>query len=113
MDRYVSDRGIDNRTGDFIVAEVLKRLSEEGCTVGVYAASTVNVETNMGGAYFAAAGIDPTMEIACDVTFATDYVGVNKNKHVDVRLEIGTVIAKDAPMNIKINKLLEETARKI
>jgi len=113
MDRYVSGRGLDNRTGAFIVAEVLKRLSEEGCTVGVYAASTVNEETNMGGAYFAAAGIDPTMAIACDVTFATDYPGVNKNKHGDVKLEKGPVLAKGAPINIKINKLLEATARKL
>ncbi|WP_099160031.1 M20/M25/M40 family metallo-hydrolase [Virgibacillus ndiopensis] len=112
MDRYVSGRGLDNRTGSFIVAEVLKRLSEEGCNVGVYAASTVNEETNMGGAYFAAAGIEPTMAIACDVTFATDYPGVNKNKHGDVKLEKGPVLAKGAPINIKINKLLEKTARK-
>ena len=111
--RYVSGRGLDNRTGSFIVAEVLKRLAEKGCTVGVYAASTVNEETNMGGAYFAAAGIEPTMAIACDVTFATDYPGVNKNKHGDVRLENGPVLAKGAPINIKINKLLEQTAKKL
>ncbi len=51
MDRYISGRGLDNRTGAFIVAEALRRLSEKGCKVGVYAASTVNEETNMGGAY--------------------------------------------------------------
>lgn len=113
MDRYVSGRGLDNRTGSFIVAEVLKRLSEQGCKVGVYAASTVNEETNMGGAYFAAAGIEPTMAIACDVTFATDYPGVNKNKHGDVTLDGGPVFAKGAPINRKINKLLEKTARKL
>ncbi|RYG74514.1 M42 family peptidase [Lentibacillus lipolyticus] len=112
MDRYISGRGLDNRTGAFIVAEVLRRLSEEGCNVGVYAASTVNEETNMGGAYFAAAGIQPTMAIACDVTFATDYPGVNKQKHGDVKLEGGPVLAKGAPINSKINKLLEKTARK-
>ncbi|QKY69767.1 M20/M25/M40 family metallo-hydrolase [Lentibacillus sp. CBA3610] len=113
MDRYVSGRGLDNRTGAFIAAEVLKRLSEKGCDVGVYAASTVNEETNMGGAYFAAAGIEPTMAIACDVTFATDYPGVNKDKHGDIKLEGGPVLAKGAPINIKINQMLERTARKL
>ncbi|ALX47232.1 M20/M25/M40 family metallo-hydrolase [Lentibacillus amyloliquefaciens] len=113
MERYVSGRGLDNRTGAFIAAEVLKRLSEKGCRVGVYAASTVNEETNMGGAYFAAAGIQPTMAIACDVTFATDYPGVDQNKHGDVKLEGGPVLAKGAPINIKINQLLEKTARKL
>ncbi|TQS75271.1 M42 family peptidase [Ornithinibacillus gellani] len=109
-DRYLSGRGLDNRTGAFIVAEVLRQLKEKGCKVGVYAASTVNEETNMGGAYFAAAGIQPTMAIACDVTFATDYPGVNKNKYGDIKLENGPVLAKGAPINRKINQLLEKTA---
>ncbi|WP_077624993.1 M20/M25/M40 family metallo-hydrolase [Sediminibacillus massiliensis] len=113
MDRYISGRGLDNRTGAFIVAEVLRRLSGKNLNVGVYAASTVNEETNMGGAYFAAAGIEPTMAIACDVTFATDYPGVNKNKHGDVKLEKGPVLAKGAPINIKINQLLEKAARSL
>ncbi|WP_085994396.1 M20/M25/M40 family metallo-hydrolase [Oceanobacillus senegalensis] len=113
MNRYVAGRGLDNRTGAFIVAEILKRLSERDIQVGVYAASTVNEETNMGGAYFAAAGIEPTLAIACDVTFSTDYPGVDKNKHGDVRLEKGPVLAKGAPINIKANKLLEKTAKKL
>lgn len=113
MDRYISGRGLDNRTGAFIVAEVLRRLQDRGCQIGVYAASTVNEETNMGGAYFAAAGIEPTMAIACDVTFATDYPGVDKNKHGDVRLENGPVLAKGAPINVKINRLLEEAAKRL
>lgn len=113
QDRYIAGRGLDNRTGAFIVAEVLRRLKKEGCQVGLYAASTVNEETNMGGAYFAAAGIEPTMAIACDVTFATDYPGVNKNKYGDVKLEAGPVLAKGAPINIKINQLLEAAAEKL
>ncbi|WP_026569610.1 MULTISPECIES: M20/M25/M40 family metallo-hydrolase [Sediminibacillus] len=113
LDRYISGRGLDNRTGAFIVAEVLRRLAEKEVDVGVYAASTVNEETNMGGAYFAAAGIEPDMAIACDVTFATDYPGVNKNKYGDVQLEKGPVLAKGAPINIKINQLLEKAARSL
>lgn len=109
--RYIAGRGLDNRTGSFIVAEVLKRLSGKELNVGVYAASTVNEETNMGGAYFAAAGVEPTMAIACDVTFATDYPGVNKNKYGDITLEGGPVLAKGAPINIKINRLLEKAAK--
>lgn len=113
QERYIAGRGLDNRTGAFIVAEVLRRLKETGCNVGVYAASTVNEETNMGGAYFAAAGVKPTMAIACDVTFATDYPGVDKNKYGDIKLEGGPVLAKGAPINIKINKMLEKTAKKL
>lgn len=111
-DRYISARGLDNRTGSFIVAEVLRILSKVGCSVGVYAASTVNEETNMSGAYFAASSIDPTVAIACDVTFATDYPAVDKKKHGDVRLDHGPVLARGSLINSKMNLLLEEIAQK-
>ncbi|WP_082233523.1 M20/M25/M40 family metallo-hydrolase [Halobacillus massiliensis] len=110
MDRFITGRGLDNRTGQFIVGEVIKRLSKKKLNVGVYAASTVNEETNMGGAYFAAAGVQPDMAIACDVTFATDYPGVNTSKYGDVTLEGGPVLAKGAPINRKINQLLIKSA---
>jgi putative aminopeptidase FrvX len=109
----ISGRGLDNRTGAFIVAEVLKRVAEKGCSVGVYAVSTVNEETNMGGAYFAGAAIQPAMAIACDVTFATDYPGVNTNKHGEIDVDGGPVLAKGAPVNFKINRLLEKSAEKL
>ncbi|MTI69287.1 MAG: M42 family metallopeptidase [Firmicutes bacterium] len=103
-------RGLDNRTGAFIVAEVIKQLSEMDCNVGVYAVSTVNEETNMGGAYFAGSGITPDMAIACDVSFATDYPNLNKKKHGDVKLGKGPIISKGSPINKKINSLLEKAA---
>ncbi|HEX7065648.1 MAG TPA: M20/M25/M40 family metallo-hydrolase [Bacillales bacterium] len=108
----ISGRGLDNRTGAFIVAEVLKNVAAESPNVGVYAASTVNEETNMGGAYFAAAGIRPDLAIACDVTFATDYPGIDRNKHGEVDLEKGPVLAKGAPINIKANRWLEQAAER-
>ncbi|PXW91384.1 endoglucanase [Streptohalobacillus salinus] len=113
MDRYITGRGLDNRTGAFIVAEVLRKLKGKDLNVGVYAASTVNEETNMGGAYFAASGIKPSLAIACDVTFATDYPHVNKNKYGDIKLEGGPVLAKGAPINRKINLWLEQAAKRL
>lgn len=109
----ISGRGLDNRTGAFIVAEVLKRVSTRKPKVGVYAVSTVNEETNMGGAYFAGARIKPDMAIACDVTFATDYPGVNRQKYGEIDLEKGPVLAKGAPINFKINQFLEQTAKRL
>lgn len=113
MNRYLTGRGLDNRTGAFIVAEVLRKLKGKDLNVGVYAASTVNEETNMGGAYFAASGVKPTLAIACDVTFATDYPHVNKNKYGEVTLGGGPVLAKGAPINRKINQWLEAAAQRL
>ncbi|WP_377888060.1 M20/M25/M40 family metallo-hydrolase [Alkalihalobacillus sp. R86527] len=109
----ISGRGLDNRTGSFIVAEVLKEVAKRNPKVGVYAVSTVNEETNMGGAYFAGAGIKPTMAIACDVTFASDYPGIDSSKHTDVKVGGGPVIAKGAPINIKVNQMLLNAAKKL
>ncbi|SFM48120.1 endoglucanase [Gracilibacillus orientalis] len=111
--RYVSGRGLDNRTGAFIVAEVMRRLADKDIRIGVYGVSTVNEETNMGGAYFAAAGLQPDAALALDVTFATDYPSVDKRKHGDIRLDGGPVLAKGAPINRKLNQLLEKSAKKL
>jgi endoglucanase len=111
MNDRIVGRGLDNRTGAFIVAEVLRRLSTEKLNVGVYGVSTVNEETNMGGAYFAANHIEPTLGIACDVTFATDYPGLDPKKDGDVQLGKGPVLSKGAPINYKINDLLKVAAK--
>lgn len=111
MNNRMVGRGMDNRTGAFIVAEVLKRLSEESLNVGVYGVSTVNEETTMGGAYFAACHIKPTLGIACDVTFATDYPGLEPKKDGDVKLGGGPVLTKGSQVNYKINNLLKSVAK--
>jgi putative aminopeptidase FrvX len=106
----ISGRGLDNRTGLFIIAEVLQRVAKANPKVCVIAASTVHEETNMAGAYFASAKTQPNIAIACDVTFATDYPGVDKRKHGDVALHEGPALAKGAGVHQKINELLLHAA---
>lgn len=113
LNDLVAGRGLDNRTGSFIVSEVIKRLSKEVLNVGVYGVSTVNEETNMGGAYFAASRIKPTCGIACDVTFATDYVGCDKKKLGEVKLNGGPVFSKGAQVNPMVNEKLILAAEKL
>ena len=108
-DRLIG-RALDNRTGAFIVAEVLRRLSGESLNVGVYGVSTVNEETTMGGAHFAACHIKPSLGIACDVTFASDYPGLDPKEYGDVKLGGGPVLAKGSQINKKINGLLKKAA---
>ncbi len=113
LNERIAGRGLDNRTGAFIVAEVMKRLSKQPLNVGVFGVSTVNEETNMGGAYFAGANLEPSMAIALDVTFATDYPGVDRAQYGEVDIEKGPVLAKGAPINWKINKWLEQAAERL
>ncbi|MDA3730862.1 M20/M25/M40 family metallo-hydrolase [Niameybacter massiliensis] len=104
-------RGLDNRTGAFIVAEVLRRIADKDPKVAVYAVSTVNEETNMGGAYFAASHINPTMAIACDVSFATDHPDMSPKESGEIALGKGPILSKGAPISKKINGLLEKVAK--
>lgn len=110
MNDTIIARGLDNKTGAFIVAEALKRLSEKDLKVALYAVSTVSEETIKNGAYFAGSQIKPDMALACDVTFATDYPGLDKKEHGDVKLAGGPVISMGAPINKKINELLKKAA---
>jgi endoglucanase len=111
MNNSIVARGLDNKTGSFIVAEVIRELSEEDINVGVYSVSTVSEETIKNGAYFAASQIKPDIAIAVDVTFATDYPGMNKCKHGDVKLGNGPVISMGSPINKAINRVFIETAK--
>lgn len=110
MNERIAGRGLDNRSGIFIFAEVLKRLAGEKLNVGVYMASTTNEETNMGGAYFASSFVRPNLAIACDVTFATDDGNSNKAKDGDVRLGGGPALSHGSQVNKKINRHLKKVA---
>jgi len=111
MNDLYAARALDNRTGAFIIGEALKVLSKEEIKVGVYGVSTVNEETTMGGAHFAAAQIEPNMAIACDVTFATDAPGSSPAKEGDVKLGGGPVISIGSQINRKVNDLLKAAAK--
>lgn len=111
MNNNIVARGLDNKTGSFIVAEVIRRLSKEKIDIGVYCVSTVSEETIKNGAYFAASQIKPDVAIACDVTFATDYPGIDKKKYGDVKLGKGPVISVGSPINKVVNNIFKEAAK--
>ncbi|MBN2794509.1 MAG: M20/M25/M40 family metallo-hydrolase [Clostridia bacterium] len=110
MDHKFVGRALDNRTGVFIVGEVIKALSKEKLNVAVYGVSTVNEETTAGGAHFAAANIQPNMALALDVTFATDAPGSVPKKDGNVKLGGGPVISFGSQISRKINEMIEKTA---
>ncbi len=109
----ISSKALDNKSGSFIIAEVMKNLIDKNLNIGVYAVNTSTEETNQGGAYFAGSRIAPNLAIICDVTFATDYPSVNQSKHGEYSLDKGPVLAKGAPINSKINLLLEKSAKEL
>ena len=113
LNNRLTSKGLDDKTGAFIVAEVLRNVAKKSPKVAVYAVSTVSEEIGLHGAYFAGANVQPDIAIACDVTFATDYPNVKVNKYGSYALDKGPVLAKGSPINPKINALLADAAKEL
>ena len=110
LNNHLAARGVDDRGCAFIILEALKRAREMGCKIGVYAATTVGEETTMRGAYWAASAVKPDVAIAVDVTFASDYPGVDSKEAGLVKLGRGPVICHGSITNPKVIRLLKTCA---
>ncbi len=109
--RIVS-RSLDNRVGSFVVLEALRSLSQTRPRAEVVAAVTTREEigSSGGGARPGVTGVDATVAVVVDVTHATDYPGVEKRKHGDVKLGGGPVITRGASINPVVFEMLREAA---
>ena len=107
----IVSKALDNKTGSYIIAEVLKKLSKKKLNIGVYAISTTGEETNSRGAFTAAARIKPNMALACDVTFDSQHPGAN-DANGQVTLGKGGALSIGSPINRKIDEIFEKTAKK-
>lgn len=113
LDDKISARAIDDRGGAFIILEAMKKAKEMGCQNGVYASTSVGEETSMRGAYFAASRVEPTMAIVVDVTYASDYPGVNDYDSGHVELGKGPVLCMSSIVSKKMNEKMKEIANKL
>ena len=112
LNNRICGRGMDNRTGAFIALEAVRRAAELGCKIGAYGAATAGEETTMNGAYFVASRVQPTLAIAVDVTFTSDYPGVSIATTGDVRVGGGPVLVNNPSCHRKIQDLLRKAAEK-
>jgi len=109
---FVATKATDNKAGVFVVGAILKELENETICANVYSVSSVQEEIGLRGARTSAFGIDPHVGIAIDVTHATDYPGMDKNKMGDIKLGKGPVVVVGANINPKVFTLLKEAAEK-
>jgi endoglucanase len=109
--RLVS-RCIDNRIGAYVVLEALRQLAQDRPQASVTAVATTREEiaATGGGARSSAHRLEPQVAIVIDVTHATDYPGIEKRKHGDIRLGGGPAISRGASVSEIVFELLVETA---
>jgi len=109
---FIVSRGLDDKTGAYAISETLKLLEKNKFKVSVYGVATVQEEIGLRGATTSAFNLNPDVAIAIDVTFATDFPGMNKKKAGDISLGKGPVIARGPNINPKVFKLLKEVAER-
>lgn len=91
----ITSKALDDKVGVFIVAEVIRYLSNyrEHLNCKVAGAATVQEETGCRGVQTSCFSIMPDIAISIDVDFATDVPGCPKNKYGDVSLGKGVVVS--------------------
>ena len=109
----ITARAMDDRVGAYIVMEALTLAKERGVSVGVYAAATTGEETTGNGAYFTASRVQPNIAIAVDVTYTSDYAGIDMGLTGDISVGKGPVICNNPSIHKKVNEKLLEAASKL
>jgi endoglucanase len=82
-------RGMDNRSGTWVVAEALRLASEGKPKCAIYACSSIQEEVGLIGATMQAQRLKPDAAIVVDVTFATDTPGIDVKQFGEIKLGKG------------------------
>src|SRR5262252_849043 len=107
-------RAFDNRIGTFAVAEALRLLggSKVKLNAEICAVSNVQEEVGLLGARQIAYSLKPDIALVVDVTHATDYPGISKPQHGDVKVGCGPAITHGGCNHPEVVARIEEVAQK-
>ena len=81
---YVVGKALDDRSGVYILLEVLRALKAKSLEVDLFAVFTTQEEVGLRGAKTGAFGVEPDIGIALDTTLAVDTPGVSRDEAVTV-----------------------------
>jgi putative aminopeptidase FrvX len=106
-------RAFDNRIGTWAVAEALRLLtSSKKLNAEICAVSNTMEEVGLFGARQIAYSLKPDTALVVDVTHATDYPGINKQTHGDIRMGKGPTITHGICNHPEVVKRIEQVADK-
>jgi putative aminopeptidase FrvX len=106
-------RAFDNRIGTFAVAEALRLLKESKSKLHAEICVVSNVQEEVGllGVRQIAYSLKPDIALVVDVTHATDYPGVSKSQHGDIRLGRGPTVTHGGSSHPEVVARLESIAK--
>jgi putative aminopeptidase FrvX len=108
----VTSRGLDDKAGSFVVAEVLRCVAAlpDPLPVDLYGVSSVQEEVGLRGGTTSAYSVNPDVGICVEVDFATDQPDVEKKHNGEVGLGKGPILPRGANINPVLFDLLSDTA---
>ncbi|MEG0372228.1 MAG: M20/M25/M40 family metallo-hydrolase, partial [Clostridium sp.] len=113
-DKVYTGKAVDNRAGCTVMAEVVRRLTNENLKSNIYAVGSVQEEVGIRGAGTAAHNIKPDIAIVIDVTIAGGALGVELS---EVPIKIGHGVALKLydwdPSNMVGNAMPKKIARSL
>jgi endoglucanase len=112
-DKFVC-RGLDNRMGGFMIAEVARMLKENKVELpfGLYITNSVQEEIGLRGAEMITQTIKPNVAIVTDVCHDTTTPMIEKKKEGLTKIGAGPVISYAPAVQNKLRELLIDTAEK-
>ena len=111
--RYLVGRALDNRIGGFMIAEVLKRLKQEGQQLPytLYVVNAVQEEIGLRGAEMIAQRLKPDVAIITDVCHDTHSPMYNKVTAGDQKAGRGPVLTYGPAVHNNLLKKIIEVAK--
>jgi endoglucanase len=108
----VTSRGLDDKAGSFVVAEVLRLVAAlpAKLPVDLYGVSSVQEEVGLRGGSTSSYSVNPDVGICVEVDFATDQPDVEKKHNGEVGIGKGPILPRGANINPALFDLLSETA---
>lgn len=110
---FYAGRALDNRIGGYMIAQVARKLKEEGVQLPftLYVVNSVQEEIGLRGAEMIARRLKPHLAICTDVCHDTTSPGYNKVLNGDLSAGKGPVLTYGAAVHKKVLDLLIATAQ--
>lgn len=113
-ERYLVGRALDNRAGGFMIAEVVRRISENKVNLpfGLYVVNSVQEEIGLRGAEMMSRRIKPDVAIVTDVTHDTQSPMYDKKTSGDTTAGKGPAITYGPAVQNNVRDMIIEVAGK-
>jgi endoglucanase len=110
----VTSRGFDDKAGSFVVAEVLRYVTEstKKLPVDLFGVSSVQEEVGLRGGVTSSYTVNPDIGICVEVDFCTDQPDVERKHNGEVGLGKGPILPRGPNINPPLFELLADTAKR-